>query len=492
MHPARDVEAHDPSTPSCQQRRRNLDGRRLAVAVHDDLRVLVARLQTVDQLLTGVPTADAIKGHLRKHPLVPVPPPQQRHGIREDLLGAHGDQPLTDALVVVADTGGNSRAGVGFLPSCLGSILALHFVHWRPGQVQHAEGLQLQELRELQQGAAGGREVRRVHEHGVAGLELGPVILQDSVSRVDHRSQADLLRREIFKDLCIDDHHILLVAGEQGAGRADRPLGRELGRLGQHEHRVLGLETLHARAHLLDAADTCHAQANARLLQLAVDHGVVHRGRQHAHQDLVVVDGLLQGPRLRLDLHGAAQRLAVGVSLGRPQDVLHGAGVVDLRRKLCGIEEVCLHEVLVGQHHCSLVTLAQPLCKAFLMRLGPSNNPVLQTHHCPLVRFLGPWLEVQPATTKTFYKLLLRRFFGATSSIIAAALLLVGQDVVRLVEQLEVLGVAPFVGVLRQNLGAELGADLMESRFSLNTDQLVVVWLRHGLGSSECTTSQQR
>mmetsp|Transcript_15069 Transcript_15069/g.43547 ORF Transcript_15069/g.43547 Transcript_15069/m.43547 type:complete len:214 (+) Transcript_15069:840-1481(+) len=76
VHPSRDVEAVDLAAPRREQARGDLDGPGGAVAVDDDLRVLVARLHAVDELLARLLRGDAVERQLGQHPLVPVPPAQ--------------------------------------------------------------------------------------------------------------------------------------------------------------------------------------------------------------------------------------------------------------------------------------------------------------------------------------------------------------------------------------------------------------------------------
>mmetsp|Transcript_84321 Transcript_84321/g.188259 ORF Transcript_84321/g.188259 Transcript_84321/m.188259 type:complete len:852 (+) Transcript_84321:249-2804(+) len=480
VHPPGDVEAHELPAPGGEQRRRDLDGLRHAVAVDHHARVLVAGLEAVDELLAGLARGHAVEGELGQHALVPVAPAQQGHGVGEDLLGAHGDEPLADALVLRADRGRRHGARVGVLPGALGAVLALDAVQRRPGQREDAERLQLQELAELQQRAARGREVRGVEQHGVAGLELGAEDLEQRVGADDGGREADLLGRELLQDLGVDADHVVLVADEQRPRGADGPLRGELRGLGQHQHRVLLLQLLHPRAHLLDAAHARHAQADAGLVQLRVDHGVVHGHRQHPHHELVLVDGLLELTWLGLHLHRAAQGLAVGVLLRRAQHVLHRALVVELRGHLRGVEERVLHEVLVRHHHLRLVALPQPLIEALLVlaHLAALGHLVRDVHHGLLVRLLGPLLV--PAAAEGPRELLLRGHLRAARGVVALALVHVREHVVGLVEQLEALRVAALVGVLRQDLGAELGADLVQRGVALHADELVVVRLGHG------------
>mmetsp|Transcript_19441 Transcript_19441/g.61139 ORF Transcript_19441/g.61139 Transcript_19441/m.61139 type:complete len:762 (+) Transcript_19441:198-2483(+) len=385
MHPPGYVEAKNLPAPRGQQRRRELQRLRNAVPVDNDRGFLVAGLQAVDQLLAGVARSNAIKSQLGQHTLIAVPPPEQSDGIGEDLFGPHRDEPLADALVLGSHCGRGHGSVVGILPSALGAVLTPHRILRRPGQRQHAQGLQLQQLTELQQGAARCRQVGRIHQHGVARLELGPEDLQHHIGSDDRRSEANLLGGQLLQDLVRDPRDILLVARQKRPGCTDWPFRRELGRLGHHQDGILRLELLDTCAHLLDAADADHAQADTAPLQLSVDHGVVHRHGEHADEDLIVVDGLLQRLRLCLDLHLTAQRLAVGIGLGRAKHVLHRACVVDLRGKLSSIEEVRLHEILVCQHHGSLIPLPQPLRKALLVRLGTGDDPVLQAHEGPVI-----------------------------------------------------------------------------------------------------------
>jgi len=108
----------------------------------------------------------------------------QRGGGTSGGLGAHCQQPLADALVLCTHSWWSHSAGVRILPCGLRAILALRNVARVTLQAQYAEGLQLQELAELKQGRAGSGEVRRVHQHRVAGLQLGPELLEDGVHRV--------------------------------------------------------------------------------------------------------------------------------------------------------------------------------------------------------------------------------------------------------------------------------------------------------------------
>eukprot|EP00972_Heterocapsa_arctica_P004486 666972-Heterocapsa_arctica.AAC.1 len=76
--------------------------------------------------------------------MVAVPPPQERDGVREDLLGAHADEPLADALVLGADRRRRRGARIGVLPCALRTVLALHQVLGRARERQDAERLELQ------------------------------------------------------------------------------------------------------------------------------------------------------------------------------------------------------------------------------------------------------------------------------------------------------------------------------------------------------------
>mmetsp|Transcript_100940 Transcript_100940/g.293970 ORF Transcript_100940/g.293970 Transcript_100940/m.293970 type:complete len:536 (+) Transcript_100940:359-1966(+) len=198
MHPTSNVEASDLSAPCGQQGRGDLQRLRDPVAVHDNLGVLVARLQAVDQLLAGIARSHAVERQLGQHALVAVAPPQQRDGIREDLLRTHGHEPLADALVLCPHGRGRHRAGVSVLPRRLGAVLTSHDVLWRPRQGQHAQRLQLQQLAELQECTARRRQVGRIHEDGVAWLELGPIQLKHNVGRDDSWCEADLFRSELL------------------------------------------------------------------------------------------------------------------------------------------------------------------------------------------------------------------------------------------------------------------------------------------------------
>mmetsp|Transcript_53652 Transcript_53652/g.143781 ORF Transcript_53652/g.143781 Transcript_53652/m.143781 type:complete len:489 (+) Transcript_53652:1293-2759(+) len=482
MHPPVDIEPLQLPTPRGQQWRRDLEGLCRSVAINYDPGILVTALQAVDELLSRLPVGHTVERKLGQHPLVAVAPAQQGNGIWEHFLCAHRDEPLADALILSPHRRRRHCPRISFLPSRLGAVLTPDRVLGSPGQRQHAQGLQLQELAKLQQSTPGGRQVRRVHQDGVAGLQLAAVELEDDVGGDDGGREADLLRGQLLEDLVGDPHHVLLVAREQGARGADRTLCRKLCGLGQYQDGVLGLQVLHASPHLLDAAHAHAAEADTAPLQLRVDHGVVHRHCQHANEDLIVVDSLLQRLWLCLDLYCATKSLAVGICFRRPEDVLHRACVVDLRGKLGRIEEVRLHEVLVCQHHGSLVALAQPLRETLLVCLRTGNDPVLKAHDCSVVLILGPGLEVQSATTKALDKLLLGRLLGPTGGVITPTLLLVGQNVVGLVQQLELLGVAALVGVFSQDFRAEPGTDLMEGRVLLNADQLVVIRLCHGWG----------
>jgi len=76
-------------------------------------------------LFTGIPGGDPIQGQLGQHPLVPVPPPQKRHGVGEDLLSSHGHQQLADALVLLSHCGRRCSTGIHISPGGFGTILAL-------------------------------------------------------------------------------------------------------------------------------------------------------------------------------------------------------------------------------------------------------------------------------------------------------------------------------------------------------------------------------
>mmetsp|Transcript_51103 Transcript_51103/g.141538 ORF Transcript_51103/g.141538 Transcript_51103/m.141538 type:complete len:243 (+) Transcript_51103:1312-2040(+) len=242
------------------------------MAVDHNLRVPEARLEAVDELLGRSPRGNTVERELRLHALVPVAPTEEGHGVGEDLLSAHGDQPLADFLVLRPHGGRRHCAGVGILPGALRAKLALHDVLRRTCQRQQAERFELQQLAELQERGARGREVRRVQEHGVPGLELGAVNLEERV-RTDNRGrEANLLWRELLQDLRRNLLKVILAADQQRARSPDRPLGRELGGLRQHQDGVLLLEVLAAGAGLLDTTDAGHADANAGLVQLSPNH----------------------------------------------------------------------------------------------------------------------------------------------------------------------------------------------------------------------------
>mmetsp|Transcript_66752 Transcript_66752/g.173650 ORF Transcript_66752/g.173650 Transcript_66752/m.173650 type:complete len:302 (+) Transcript_66752:323-1228(+) len=301
------------------------------MAVHNNLRVFLPRLQAMNELLRRVTSSNAIQGQLWKHTLVAIPPAQQRHCVGEDLICTHHEQPFADACVLLLDRRRGLFPRDRVLPRCLHAVLAADEVLRGAWQAQETDGLQLQQLAELQDRRAGGGQVRGVEEDRIAWLELGAEALQHGVGAHYGRGQADLLRRQLLEDLGRHTQDVLLVADQQRASGADRALRVELGRLRQYEHGVVLLQLLDARAHLLDAPNAAHAQADSRLLQLRIHHGVVHRHGEHAHQQLVVIQGPLQSLRLGLDLHGAAEGLPVLISPGRAQDVLHGSSVVDLR-----------------------------------------------------------------------------------------------------------------------------------------------------------------
>mmetsp|Transcript_35027 Transcript_35027/g.83953 ORF Transcript_35027/g.83953 Transcript_35027/m.83953 type:complete len:348 (-) Transcript_35027:353-1396(-) len=344
----------------------------------------------MDKLLRGITSGDAVQRQLGQHALVPVPPPQQRHRVREDLLRAHGEQPLADALVLGLHVLRHLRLAGGVLPGALGAVLALHQVLGRPRQRQQTQRLQLQQPAELQQGGPGGGEVRGVEQHGVSGLQLRAEDLQQKIRADDRGRKADLVRVQLLQHIRRHPDEVLLAAVQQRARGADRLLRRELGGLREDQHGVLLLELRAPGAQLLHPANAGHAQADTTLVQLRIDHAVVHRHCQHANQEFIVIDGLLHGFRLGLDLHCAPEGLAVGICLGRAQHVLHQASMAHLPGHLCSIEERRLHEVLVGHNHLLLVPLPQPLLEAFLVLAPGLRDPLLHVHHRPLVCLLRP------------------------------------------------------------------------------------------------------
>mmetsp|Transcript_14444 Transcript_14444/g.46623 ORF Transcript_14444/g.46623 Transcript_14444/m.46623 type:complete len:495 (-) Transcript_14444:21-1505(-) len=486
MHPSVQAETQQCTTPSCEQWRIELNGLSSTIAVHHALRILVARLQAMNQLLGRLPSRNAVQCKFWEHPLVPVTPLQHGNSVREHLLGSHSDEPLADALVVLTHRRRGHCASVCLLPRGLRAILALHTVLGCAGKVEYAQRLQLQQLAKLKQGRARSRHVRGIEQDGVSRLELGSVVFQENIGTHNRGRQANLLRSQLLEDCRADPQDVVLVADQQGPRRADWPLARKLGRLGQHEHAVLLLEVLDVGTDLLDAADTGHSQAYAALRQLRIDHGIVKRHRQHADKHLVVVDGLLNGPRLGLHLHWPSHLLAIGVRLWRPQDVLHRTGVVHLGGHLGSIEQGILHEILVGHDHLRLITLTHPLRKAILVLRRPFVHAVLDVHHSLSIQLLRPLMPGHTTASEAHGKLLLCRALCATCGIVEGTLVLVGEDVVGFVQQLERLWIATLIRVLSKHLLSELGADLLEFRIFLHTDELVVVRLSHrgSLGKS--------
>mmetsp|Transcript_19967 Transcript_19967/g.47174 ORF Transcript_19967/g.47174 Transcript_19967/m.47174 type:complete len:287 (+) Transcript_19967:1328-2188(+) len=285
----------------------------------------------MDQLLARVTRGDAIQGEFGQHALIAIPPPQECDGVGEDLLRSHGHQLLRDALILGTHGGCCGRSVVDLRPSGLGAVLAFRKILWRPGERQHAEWLQLQELAELQESRAGGGEVGGVDKDGVAGLQLAAELLQNRVSADDGRGQTDLLRRQLLQDLRRDSQQVILAACKQRSASSNRMSGGELGRLRKDQNCILWLQVFHPSSCLFNSADPRHAKADTGLLEISIHHGVVHRHRKHSYQHLVMVNGLLQGPRFHLHLHGATHSLSVSIGFGRSQDVLNRPGVVDLR-----------------------------------------------------------------------------------------------------------------------------------------------------------------
>mmetsp|Transcript_41416 Transcript_41416/g.57633 ORF Transcript_41416/g.57633 Transcript_41416/m.57633 type:complete len:287 (+) Transcript_41416:1332-2192(+) len=285
----------------------------------------------MDQLLAGVTRGDAIQGEFGQHALIAISPPQERDGIGEDLLCSHGHQLLRDALVLGTHSRCCGCSVVDLRPSCLGTVLAFRKIFGRPGEWQHAERLQLQELAELQQSRAGGGQVGSVDQNGVARLQLAAKLLQNRVGADDGWGQTDLLRRQLLQDLRRDSQQVILAACKQGSASSNRMSGGELGRLRKDQNCILWLQVFHPSSCLFNSADPGHAKANTGLLEISINHGVVHWYSKHSYQHLVMVNGLLQGPRFHLHLYGATHSLPVSIGLGRSQDVLNWPRVVDLR-----------------------------------------------------------------------------------------------------------------------------------------------------------------
>mmetsp|Transcript_15876 Transcript_15876/g.47165 ORF Transcript_15876/g.47165 Transcript_15876/m.47165 type:complete len:469 (+) Transcript_15876:1302-2708(+) len=440
----------------------------------------------MDELFGGLARGDAVEAQLGEQPLVPVAPPQDRRGVGEHLLGAHADQPLADALVLLAHRGRRRRLVLGLLPGRLGAVLALHAGLGRALEIQDAQRPQVQELAELEHRAAHGGPVRGVHQHGVAGLERRTKGLQQHVGADDVRRQAQLLWRQLLEDLRRDRDDVVLVANHQSPGCADGLVARVLRRLGQDDDAVVLLVQLRAGAGLLDATDARVSEAHARLVEVGVDHGVVQRHGQHADQDLVVVEGPLDGPRLHVHLHGAREDLAVGVGLGRAEHVLHVPPVPHVGGRVGGVEEGGLHEVLVGHDHLRGVPLPHPGLEVVVVRRRPLADLLRHVHHRLRVGLLGPHVPGHPPGAEALGELLFHGQLVPAGLVVVGALLRVREGVVRLVQDLERLAVAALVRVVVDDQLAELRADLIDRAVAWHAEHVVVILSLQGCGHGSC------
>ena len=212
------------------------------------------------------------------------------------------------------------------------------------------------------QGVAGGllpgqvfgarHQLARLHPAELGEAAVRRLVAPDALGGREHRVAAVALLVVAVVLIAVDDHLVArLPAADLPAHRPDHARGVRAGDM-------VGL--------------LVHVEHAHRLAQRRPDAVVVHPGRHHEHQDLVLADG---PGRHHLDLHGR-RRAAVALLAHGPG--VHLLGHVEGRRDLADLVEV-LHGLRRqgggGVHGASFRLGVSLHCKSFRRTLSRSRPP---------------------------------------------------------------------------------------------------------------------